>query len=159
MGQRADDRHVQAYSLTSMGHALAGLGRPSEAMDAYREAVTLRRQLGEHHLANAPLAGLARVCLAQGDLDQAQAYVEEILSYLKTGTLHGPTEPFRVYLTCYRVLCAQGYPRADAVLQTAYHLLREWAANISDEDERRSFLENVAANREIVTAYAGDASE
>jgi tetratricopeptide (TPR) repeat protein len=118
VGQGADDRRVQAYALGSMGHVLAGLGRSSEAMDAYREAVALRRQLGEHHLANAPLAGLARVCLAQGDLHQAQAYVEEILSYLKTGTLHGPTEPFRVYLTCYRVLRAQG----DPALMQSYRL-------------------------------------
>ena len=103
------------------------------------------------------MAGLARLCLAQGDLAQAQAHVEEILSYLEhrtLGNVHTLGEPMRVYLTCYRVLRANGDSRAQDILEAAHSLLQEGAARIGDEGERRSFLENVAAHREIVGAYA-----
>jgi hypothetical protein len=86
-------------------------------------------------------------------LAQAQAQVEEILSYLEDGTLDGTDEPFQVYLTCYRVLCAGRDPRAGGVLVAAHRLLQERAARIEDEELRQSFLENVVAHREIIAAY------
>ncbi len=72
-------------------------------------------------------------------------------SHLESGTLDGTLEPFRVYLTCCRVLKANQAPRADEILDTARRLLQEQAAKISDEELRRLFLENVAAHREILT--------
>lgn len=39
-------------------------------------------------------------------------------------------------------------------LSTAHDLLQERAAKITDEEMRRSFLENVAAHREIVSEFA-----
>jgi len=152
--QDAADRFMQALALTVRGHALLGLGRPDQAVDAYREALSLRRQLGLHYLANEPLAGLARTAIAQGDVPQAERHVEEILNYLESGTLQGTWEPFRVYLTCYRVLQTADDPRAGEILETAHRLLQESADRISDEEERRSFLENVAAHREIASEYA-----
>jgi hypothetical protein len=106
--------------------------------------------LGQPHLAVDSLAGLAHVSLTLGDLTQAQAQVEEILNYLETNSLGGTDGSFRVYLTCYRVLRANQDPRAQEILSTAHRLLQEQAAKISDEEMRRSFLENVAAHREIV---------
>jgi len=104
-----------------------------------------------------PTAGLARVCVIQGDVSEAQAHVEEILSYLEHRTLGTDWElgePPRVYLTCYRALKANGDPRADSILEESYQFLQERTAKISEEGERRSFLGNVAANREIVEEYA-----
>jgi len=148
------DRGREGTTLTRLGHALMGLASLDEANDTYRQAVALLRELGRSRDAVEALAGLARVSQAQGDLDGAQAHVEEIVSYLETGTLDGTDEPFRVYLTCYRVLRANGDPRAEEILEEAHHLLQERAAKISDEGERRSYLENVAANREIASEYA-----
>ena len=62
-------------------------------------------------------------------------------------------EPLRIYLTCYRVLLANGEPSAGKVLGAAHRLLQERAAKIDEEDLRRSFLENVAAHREIVKEW------
>ena len=56
-------------------------------------------------------------------------------------------------VTCCRVLEAAGDARARAVLATAYNVLQEWAGRIDDPALRRSFLENVAANREIAAMY------
>jgi len=153
VGQDVGDAIVPPLALTKLGHALVGLGRLDEAADAYREALALHRELKEHYRANEPLAGLARTALAQGDRRQAQARVEEILSYLETRTLDGALEPLRVYLTCYRVLQANDDPRADRILEEAHLFLQQRAAKISDEEERRSYLENVVANRETVREW------
>jgi tetratricopeptide (TPR) repeat protein len=147
-------RTHQGYALTNLGHAMEGLGRLPEAADAYGRAATLRRELGEHHMAMESTAGLARVCLAQGDSAQAQTWIEEILSYLDSGnTLDGTDEPLRIYHTCYCVLRANQDPRARAILQTAHQMVQERAAKISDEALRRSFLENERTNRELIAAW------
>jgi hypothetical protein len=80
--------------------------------------------------------------------------MEEILAHLQSGTLEGADEPALVYRSCYRVLEAVEDPRAVGVLEEGYQLLQEIAAKFTDEDLRRSFLENVAAHREIVAEYA-----
>jgi predicted ATPase/DNA-binding SARP family transcriptional activator len=153
IAQEVGDRSYQGYALTNLGHALAGLGRLAEATAFYQQALALRRKFGEHRRAMEPLAGLARVSLAQGDLTQAQIQVEEILNHLETQTLDGTDEPFRVYLTCYRILRTSQDPRAQTVLNTARGLLQDQAAKITDGELRRAFLENVAVHREIVAAY------
>jgi class 3 adenylate cyclase/tetratricopeptide (TPR) repeat protein len=156
IAQDIGERSREGDALTNLGHALAGLGRLAEAAAAYQQALALRRELGQSNLAMETLAGLARVALAQGNLSQAQAQVEEILSYLylESNPLDGTQEPFRVYLTCYRVLRANQDPRAWDILSSAHNLLQEQAAKILDEELRRSFLENVAAHREIVSESA-----
>jgi predicted ATPase len=154
IAQDLGDRSSQGYALTHLGHALAGLQHLAEAADAYQQALVLRQELDLHHLAMEPLAGLGRVSLAQADLAQALAYVEQILSYLDANTLYGTEEPLRIYLTCYQVLNAVGDPRARSILTTAYQLLQEQAAEIGDGELRDSFLENVPAHREIVSEFA-----
>jgi tetratricopeptide (TPR) repeat protein len=153
MARAGEDHYVEGYALTYRGHALAGLGELGQAGDAYREAITLRRESGEHSLVMESLAGLARVTLAQGDPLQARAQVTEILAHLEREGLYRMVEPFQVYLTCYQVLQANRDLQAQGVLATAYDLLQEQAGKIPDEPTRRLFLENVAAHREIVTAY------
>jgi predicted ATPase/class 3 adenylate cyclase/DNA-binding SARP family transcriptional activator len=143
------------HDLMSLGHALADLGHLNEAADVYRQAMeVLQKTSTQPHLITEPWAALGRLSLAQGDPVQAQAYVEEILSYLETyPELCGTDEPFRVYLTCYRVLRANDDPRTRQILDAAYRLLQERANNIDDEELCRSFLENVPAHREIVEAW------
>ncbi|HNS50799.1 MAG TPA: AAA family ATPase [Anaerolineae bacterium] len=147
------DRLGQGWLLDSLGHALAGLGDLDEAAGAYRQALALRQQLDEAHLAAESLAGLARVALLQADLSAAAEWVEEILHIDKTRGLGGANEPFQIWLTCYRVLEAGGDTRADEVLVTAHERLQQQGSTIHDEALKRSFLENVAAHREIVAAY------
>jgi len=76
------DRRMEGYALTGLGNALAGLGSVPEAADAFEQAITLRRELGEDHLATESLAGLARLKLAQGIRLGALECVETILAHL-----------------------------------------------------------------------------
>jgi tetratricopeptide (TPR) repeat protein len=153
IAQEIGYRYVEGYALTYLGHARGRLGQWAEAADVYREAIALRRELGQHKLVIESQAGLVRVCLAQGELLQAQALVDEILPYLKNEGLDGMVEPFQVYLTCYHVLQVGDDPRTPEVLTNAHDLLQEQAARIPDEETRILFLEEVAAHREIVAAY------
>ncbi|MCJ7737562.1 MAG: tetratricopeptide repeat protein [Anaerolineae bacterium] len=130
------------YALTVLGHALVGMGRLDEAVDAYRRAVEVRRGLGQHNLATEPQAGLARIVLAWGDLALARSHVKVILSHLETGTLDGAEEAPRVYLTCYRVLEAAHDRRADDILTAAHDLI-----------ERRAVAADLPAHREILAAW------
>jgi predicted ATPase/class 3 adenylate cyclase len=153
IAQELSARSVEADALTVLGHALAAVGRLDEADDAYRRALRLRRELDQNNRAMGCLAGLARVALAQGHPPQALTHVGEILGHLASNTLDATFEPFRIYLTCYRVLKVNQDPRAGEILTIAYHLLGERAAKISDEEVRRSFLEKVTAHREIVSEF------
>ena len=111
------------------------------------------REQGRRDLALESVAGLARIALARADLSQAQAYAEELIAEFADETFpnQGMAEEF---LTCYRVLHTVQDPRADQLLSTIYSQLQASAAQISDEQRRRSFLENVPAHRAILAAWS-----
>jgi predicted ATPase/DNA-binding SARP family transcriptional activator/Tfp pilus assembly protein PilF len=161
IAQEAGQRPQQAFRLLYLGDAYRGMGQLEEASHAYRQAVDLRRELNQPNLAAEARAGLARVALAAGDLRRSQMEVEEILRYLEADAppggsghpLDGAENPAMVYLTCYRVLAANEDRRAPRILAAAHSLVEERAAKVEDEVMRRSFLENVAAHREIVELY------
>jgi tetratricopeptide (TPR) repeat protein len=153
MARHTGDPSCQAWALTYLGHALQATNHYDPAQDAYQAALEIRRSLGQPHLACEPLAGLAQLALAQGDLSAAQNYAGTVLDHLQGGgTLEGTDEPLRVYLACYRILEAIRDPTSTRVLEAAYNLLQERAAMISDPDMRRNFLENVPYHREILEA-------
>lgn len=152
--QEIGDRLIQGYAYTHMGHAYAGLDRLNEAEEAYQEAVTIRRALGEPNLLIESLSGLARVHLVQKKTERALVCVEEMLAYLETHALEGADETLRVYLTCYHALVAHQTPRSRAILEMAHNLLQTQANLIDDEQLRRKFLHNVPAHRDIVVAFS-----
>ncbi len=152
------DRSTEGYSLTYLGHALVGLNEIDQAAEAYRAAMGLRRELGETSSAIDDLAGLAHTALLQNNLTEATTYAEEILAWLDENGTGGIEYPLQVYLTCYQVLQAMPNSatktQAPAILSQAHTMLLEQANGISDPDLRRSFMENVAANREILKLWA-----
>ncbi|TFG71362.1 MAG: tetratricopeptide repeat protein [Anaerolineales bacterium] len=142
------------YVFAVMGHALTGLEHLAEAADAYQQTLNMQRDRGRFHLTVEPLAGLARVTLAQGDTAGALMHVREILEYLcDHPALEGTLEPLRIYLTCYRALQANEDPRAGEILGAAYQLLQERAATIEDLELRCSYIENVSVHREIIAIW------
>lgn len=134
------DREQHSAALTWRGHALSKQGRLDAARCAYQQALDLRQAMSQANLAMDPLAGLARVALAQGQRKQAHTMAEAILQHLTDGSLDGTIEPMRVALTCYRVLHEARDIRADTVLATAYHLLHQRAAHISEAALKHQFL-------------------
>ncbi|HSD82709.1 MAG TPA: AAA family ATPase [Anaerolineae bacterium] len=153
LAQQVGAKYEEGLALTHLGHALVDLGQLTQAADIYRQALAVRRELGNLNMLIEPLAGLASVALAQGDLAQAQAQVEEILSDLTAHALNEADEAELICLICYHVLCAGRDSRATYVLKMAYDFLQAQAARLSDEDARQTFLENDPLRREIVQAW------
>jgi hypothetical protein len=99
------------------------------------------------------LAGLARAAQAKNDLGTAGKYVEEIMSYLRDGSLDGTWEPLRIFLTCYQILLASDDDRAGDILETSYQELQKRARKIPDSEARLMFLENVPWHQEVIAIY------
>jgi hypothetical protein len=133
---------------------LVALGQLDGAAEAYQESLAIRRDIGEETTAMAPLAGLAQVALAQRDLAGAQAHAEEILAFVQENErLDGLDTRFQTYWICYQALKANGDPRAADLLALAYRLLQEQSSKAGSPELQRSFLENVAAHREISSEW------
>ncbi len=105
MAERTGNQGEEAEAQTSLGHALESLGADSDAQVAYERAVALHEQMGQTVMRAEPLAGLVRLALARGDVEQAVGWVEEILAL---GDLYGTLDPFRVWLSCYDSLVVAG---------------------------------------------------
>ncbi len=146
-------QYETGLALTHLGHALAGLGQLMEAADACRQALDMHRKFNNPSDLRASLAGLADVALAQGQVEDAIIYVEEILTLMDVNTLAQETEWANETMICVRVLHASRDPRAEGILSAAHTALQEQAARISDENLRRSFLENRPDHREIIAAW------
>jgi predicted ATPase/class 3 adenylate cyclase len=115
------------------------------------EALAVSEEVDDQNLLLRVQGTLARLHLAQGDIEQARQRIEPFLHAL--GQTNRLSEPFQLYLTAYETLRAAQDPRARSVLEQAYNELQARAGRISDEETRRSFLENVVWNRQIVAAW------
>lgn len=150
--QACRDLLGQANAWLVLGHARSGAGQWAEAAEAYEQSLAVWRVLGWLNPPVEARAGLAGVALERGDLERALAQVEAILAHLYEHSLDGALEPFRVYLSCCRVLEARGDPRAREVQVAAQRLLQERAGRIEPEELRRSFLQDVPVHRRILEA-------
>lgn len=148
LAQAIGDRETQALAFTTLGHTFTTLGQLPAATAAYQQALALRQELDQPNQAMEALAGLARVALAQ-----ASTHITTILNHLATATLDGADDPFRVYLTCYHILQSTGDPRATTILSDAHTQLQARANQFKDAAVRSAFLEQVAAHRNLLTAW------
>jgi tetratricopeptide (TPR) repeat protein len=155
IAREVGSHNAEGWALYTLGQLNQDLGNPATARTYFEQALPLFREIGSGSNVMGSLSGLAWAAQAQGDPAQAQALVGEILAYLEAGrTLVAYARPVWIYLTCYQVLQANGDPRAPTILANAHRLLQEQAARIPNKALRRSFLENVAENRELIAEYA-----
>jgi predicted ATPase len=146
------ERDTEAYAYLGLGHAQAALARWPEAVTAYQRTLSTRRQAGQQTQALEPLAGLARIALAQGNLGEAKAYIDEIVPHLSYDTYAGIVELIRVYLTCYQVLTTLQDERATQVLTMGHTILQARANKIEEPSLRDSYLQ-IAAHAELRRLY------
>ena len=118
LAQEQSAYNEEAICTTLLGRALEESGQLDEALVQLEHARSSFAALPRPYFAIEPLAGLARVALARGDLAGALVYIEAVLIFLAAGPCTGLNEPFLVFLSCVRVLQALGDERADEVLHT-----------------------------------------
>ncbi len=96
-------------------------------------------------------ARLAKCALGQKEFDKARAYAVQVWNYLKEQGNIAMEEDIPIHLALAEVFEAgEDQKTAREVIQAGYRLVMERAAQISEDQERRSFLENVPYNRAIV---------
>lgn len=154
----SEDRPVRGYVLNVTGRVLLEAGRPAEAVEPLRQAIALREELGQPHLAaeSRALVGVAEMEL--GDIVAAMGEIEQVLSFLETGELETVEDQLHILWQVYRVLRTAGDPRAVSVLARAYSELQA-AVDRMDEPSRQPYLSNVAVNRAILAAWAEEERE
>ena len=135
------------------GECATRSARWAEAAEALQAALALALK-GTNPLAAATARrALADLALAQGDTAAALAQAEGFLPLLGGAPLPSSAEPLRLFWTAYRALRADNDPRAPGILAAGVALLQAQAALIEDAALRQTFLQQVAANREIAAEW------
>jgi hypothetical protein len=100
------------------------------------------------------LAGSTRCSMKLGQLDEATQSVEKLWGYLKEHGSGSMELPVLSYLTCVDAFREIGDTENCAtVAHAGYEVLMEMADKISDQDMRRSFLDNVPEHRTMVEMW------
>jgi tetratricopeptide (TPR) repeat protein len=129
-------------------------GRLGQAVERAEHALAMRQELGLRLRTADDLATLAATHLVAGNMAQALDYAQQALVILEECGGEGPEFPQRDYFIGYQVLAAAGQEEAAwAALQSAHDLVATRAGKIADPALRRSFLERVPINREIIHEY------
>jgi tetratricopeptide (TPR) repeat protein len=154
LSQKENNEYAMSFFLSYLSTVSLQAGNFEQATERARRALTVRRELNMRLNTTDDLATLAAAYLIGGDVAQALACAQEALTILEECGGEGPEFPQRDYFSCYQVLSAvgQGETARDA-LQSAYDLVAARAEKIADPALRRSFLERVSINREIVREY------
>jgi hypothetical protein len=158
IAEQVDIPNFRADSAVILGHARARMAQPELAAAAYQQAVAWYITIGNAAMAIEPRAGLAQLALAQGDSVGARILIDMMLPVLSERSRARVLTPFYAYLICYDVLEALHDSRAATVLRDAQRLLQKYAEQIPNTAQRRSFLENVAAHRDLLRAATANAA-
>lgn len=111
----------------------------------------IRQQTHQRAMLIDSLAGLARVALRDGDLDEAEEHLTSISDYLDEEGADGIEHYGRMFLTLYEVSRALGRETdADRWLEQAVALLTARANSVRDPAQRRSYLTNPPSHRRIM---------
>ena len=85
LGEELKDRDLQATLSCVRAHAHVALGEWDAAAAGYRASLALFREIGRATMVPEPIAGLARIALARGDVDGARTTVAEVIAHFDAG--------------------------------------------------------------------------
>jgi len=154
IARATNDQIGEGDALLGLGDTNAGLEMWDAASHTYMQAMEVYQKHNiEWGITNCRM-GMARLALVQGDVQGALDHVDAILDTLVSDKRFGIyLHPTKCYLVCVQVLSAAGDLRVREVLEKGYAELQERAVKITDEELRRSFLENVPWRRELVKLW------
>ena len=147
------NRNFEIAALELLGQIALERHNPGQARLYFQQAVEVAQANQQTMDWAIQQSHLALACLHLGYSEEARRLSEQAIA-----TLEGLGERFshmgEVYFARYQIASAvEGSEIAQPYLERAYRVLQDMAADIDDLDLRRSFLENVAENRAIVTAH------
>ncbi|MGC9024826.1 MAG: tetratricopeptide repeat protein [Chloroflexia bacterium] len=146
-------RRGEAVARHHTGVAELWAGNAPAAVEAFREALALREEIGEVGNALVSRAWLSLACLEAGEKEQARTLLARVEKALQDEGYGGDAPEQEVWWAIFRVRRGLGDEEgARAALKQARNLVQEQAGRLRDPRLRRSFLENVPVNREVLQA-------
>jgi tetratricopeptide (TPR) repeat protein len=149
--QENDDPEFEAQCLTELALTAQVAGLDTAAERYANDALFRYAALEVKATTTTDLATLALIHLARGEVASALAHIDNLLE------IHAQSEPHQIeypqrdlYVAAIVNWAGGRSEHAALLLQRAYALVQERAANISDETLRRSYLDNVRINREVI---------
>ncbi|MDM8530612.1 tetratricopeptide repeat protein [Anaerolineales bacterium HSG25] len=137
--------------LAYYGWALFHTEAFTKAEDCLVEALQVERELQQQAAAIEVKAHLGRIALAQQDMMLAEAYAEEIVTYLDDHGVQGIEHPPLVYLSCYRILqYGNRQEEAQSMLQQGHKYILTQLKYIKDEALQTCYRENVPEHKDIM---------
>ncbi len=151
LAEAQEDRYLISSYHSYLGEVYLCLGQPDLAEQAVQASLAIRRALDMRPRMADDWATLAAIYLAGERVGEAVSCAGEALSILQESGGEGVEFASRDYFICGQALSAHGQTQsAQAALRAAYELVMARADKIVDPALRRSFLERVAVNRQIV---------
>lgn len=149
--------NARVISYYHQGMGLLALRREqwTAAEAALQQALDLSEKLVLKAEIIENLSYLGRAYLGQGKLEVALEMSQRAVRLL--AVQKDVEEAQKVSLNHYYVLMALGLPEANAFLQAAYTEMLAQANRLSQEEDRKVFLENVSVNQEINARMAREA--
>jgi len=157
--QELGDQHGEAYTQNHLGYRWLTQLEVALAKECFQRALQIRQKIGEEGTALDSIAGIAYAQWQEGDLAAALSSILSILEQLEEDGTDGLEAPVQIYLICYQILqdvaeIQPSYARsAQSTLDTAYQLVQERAALITDTTLQQLFLEAVPANATVVALW------
>jgi tetratricopeptide (TPR) repeat protein len=144
-------KYLIPFLLSQLGVLYLQARRLDRAIAHANAALEQRRETSQLSETTADLATLAAAYSLYGDVDRAVRYALQAIAILDESGGEGTESPQRDYFVCHQVLDGAGDSRNSLhALQLAYDVVMARAGRISDLEFRRSFLEQVPINRQIV---------
>jgi tetratricopeptide (TPR) repeat protein/predicted Ser/Thr protein kinase len=145
---------LEIYHLYYRGLAGEGVGEYTKAKADFERGYEGFLEMDFKANAFDSLAGSTRCSMKLGQLDEATQSVEKLWGYLKEHGSGSMELPVLSYLTCVDAFREIGDTENCAtVAHAGYEVLMEMADKISDQDMRRSFLDNVPEHRTMVEMW------
>ena len=150
MSRSVNDRENEAYALSGLGLNYERLGNIDQATANYEQALAIHREIGASTLVVFDQTGLARLALAQDEVEVARQFITPVADWIAAGKAQQFWDPWIIYLSVYQILAMLNETHtAQAILAEAQSLLHQRAEEISDDALRHCFLKNVEVNRTI----------
>lgn len=143
-------RSEAGYAWFFLGRSLELLGLVGEARQAYQHSLEIRRELRQANLMVDSQAGLARTHLTLGDRRQAMELSRSVIETIQSGALSDLSQPVEACLACYWILLPDQPDLARKILLYGHEFILKVAGEVQDEGLRKSFLERVTENIELL---------
>jgi tetratricopeptide (TPR) repeat protein len=152
----AENPYRKAGCLAYLGYFLESAGEWQRAAAYLKEAQEIFTPIGDKSLRLEQQVMEARCLAAVGRLEEAKQLAADAWSYIQQHGTVGTEIPSRVYrcmADVAAVIEVPGIASVREVIEAGYLDLMERTEKISNAEWRKSFLENVAENQEILERW------